>query len=79
MDENGLLRSIKVNGGVAELATVRLASGNERLAFLECPSENLPPVLPYPVLTNKNMCDVLKVRLGRGGCHSSTRKLFLSS
>lgn len=52
---------MKLNGGAAELATVRLASGNERLVFLECPPENIPRVLPYPVLTNNIMCNVLKV------------------
>lgn len=51
----------KPTGGAAELATVRLESGNERLVFLECPPENLPPVLPHAVLKNDSICNVLKV------------------
>lgn len=61
--------SPKLNGGAAELATVKLASGNERLVFLECPPDNLPRVLPYPVLTNNSMCNVLKVGFGRRACY----------
>ncbi|CAM9600232.1 unnamed protein product [Ectocarpus sp. 6 AP-2014] len=49
------------NGCAAELATVRLESGNERLVFLECPPENLPRVLPHALLTNDIMCNVLKM------------------
>ncbi|CAM9767658.1 unnamed protein product, partial [Ectocarpus fasciculatus] len=48
-------------GGAAELATVRLESGNERLVFLECPPANLPRVLPHAVLRNDIMCNVLKM------------------
>lgn len=51
---------LQVNGGSAELATVRLASGNERLVFLECPTACFPVVVRPAVLRNDVMCDVLK-------------------
>ncbi|CAM9438002.1 unnamed protein product, partial [Scytosiphon promiscuus] len=49
------------NGAAAELATVRLDSGNERLVFLECLADNLPGVLPHAILRNDAMCNVLKM------------------
>eukprot|EP00752_Nemacystus_decipiens_P009643 g8614.t1 len=55
------IRRYQGSGGAVELATVRLASGNERLVFLKCPPESIPRVLPHPVLTNSGMCNVLKM------------------
>lgn len=53
--------SFQLNGGAAELATVRLDSGNERLVFLECPSSALPDVIPPVIVRNDAMCNILKV------------------
>ena len=51
----------QLNGGAAELATVRLESGNERLVFFDCPSSALPDVIPAAIVRNDAMCNILKV------------------
>lgn len=51
----------KLAGGIADLGTVRLVSGNERLVFLTCEENDVPPVPPAPTVDNMALCEIFKV------------------